>query len=240
MLLFGYPWRKARQRTIEWKVGKDLMPSPRNNKAKTGNTARPAKAKRKIKKSDAAPGTGSEPTETSRPLQSPPEAPALRNPLADRAARLREVDEELVLTFLSYYQALEQALMRAGYIRASHTPGTSQPDWPRFARHIQPRFDPDSSPVLQGAVAYMLWDEDNLDLRNERIEKFQPWENPDPHNDTVWLAELVQQTGRKLIQGLNFPGERWYDMAMVSAALFIVEEWSHLDLEVEKLLVSGL
>ena len=86
----------------------------------------------------------------------------------------------------------------------------------------------------------MLLDEDNLDLRNERIEEAYPWENPDPHNDIVWLAELLQHTWKRLIHWLNFPDAPAVDIAMVSAALFIVDAWAKIDPEVEKLLVSGL
>jgi hypothetical protein len=201
------------------------MPSPRNNKSKAGNNTRPPeKSKRKLTQKEIGPGTGNEPLDTALPLHAAPRAD------------VHESDDELVLTFLSHYQALELAMIRAGYTRSSHTPGTAQADWARFARSIQPRFDPKSSPVLEGAVAYMLLDDDYLELRNERIENAYPWENPDPHNDTVWLSELVQLTGRKLIQGLNFPRETGCDITMVTAALFIVEEWSQLDPEVERFL----
>jgi hypothetical protein len=151
----------------------------------------------------------------------------------------REYDEELVLTFLSHFNSLEQALVRAGYTQASHAPTTARADWGSFARHIEKQFDPDSSPVLQGAVAYLLCDPENRELRYERIGNSYPWENPDPHNDIVWLSELLQQTGARLLHELNFPGRPRCDLATISAAWFIVEAWSHLDPQVERLL-SGL
>jgi hypothetical protein len=206
------------------------MPAPRNTKSKTQSTPDPTKPKRKARKKDD--GRGTEPAGTALPPQPAPETVN-----ADWEC---DADEELVLTFLSYFQTLEHALMRAGYTQAGHTPGSAQPDWYRFARHIHPRFDPDSSEVLQGAVSYMLWDDDNLELRNERIENAHFWENADPNNDTVWLSELVQQTGRKVIHGLNFPAKPGVDIAMVTAAMFIVEEWLRLEPEMEGWKLSGL
>jgi len=148
----------------------------------------------------------------------------------------REYDEELALTFLSYYLALEQALVRAGFTRAGHTPGTAQADWARFARHIEAQFDPGSSPELEGSVAFLLADENNLERRNKRLEKSSPWENADANNDIVWISELVQQTGKMLAYGLNLPGRSGFDLSLVSAVFFIVQAWSHLDPQVESLL----
>lgn len=204
------------------------MPCPRNNKNKTGSNAHPAKSKRNAARNHPGPMTGDGPLETLLPAQS--------SPGEEEDAWL--VDEETVMFFLIRYQELEQALMRAGYTRASHTPGRAQPDWPRFARHIQPLHDARASEAVRCAAAFMLLDEDNLALREERLENAPPWENPDPHNDAIWLAELLQWTERKLFHGLNFVGTPGCDITMVTAALLIVDEWSRLDPEVEKLLGS--
>jgi hypothetical protein len=214
------------------------MPSPRNNKNKTQDPSGAAKSKKSIQKKEPRAGSHDKPAEAPQPI--PPWKDGINGPLPYINDELIEPDEETVLYFLSHYQALERALMRAGYTRAGHTSGSVQPDWPRFARHIQPRFEKDTEPVIQGAVAYMLLDEDHLALREERIENAHPWESPDPHNDTVWLAELLQQTRKRLIHWLNFPGAPAMDMAMVSAALFIVDAWSILDPQVEKLLGKGV
>ena len=72
---------------------------------------------------------------------------------------------ELALDFLTWYQALGQALVRAGFTRASRTPATGQPDWESFALHIEERFDPDSDGAVQGAVAYLSWSPANRALR---------------------------------------------------------------------------
>jgi hypothetical protein len=195
------------------------MPTPRNNKTKRTDTARPANTQKRREQNNTGPTSENEPPKTQSPTQ-------------DEVAR--RLDEQAVMHFLFRYQELEQAVMRAGYIRAGRTPGSSQPDWSRFARHIQSSFDRDSDPAVQGAVAYMLLEDDNLAQRNERLENSPLWEDPDPNNDTVWLAELLQQTWRKVIHALNFPGRPGCDMNMICAAEFILDAWAHLDPEVEK------
>ncbi len=145
-------------------------------------------------------------------------------------------DEELALTFLTYYHALEQAMMRAGFTRSGRTPGTSQADWHRFARHIEPKFDPDSSPVLQGAVSYLLWEDENLARRNQRLEEARPWESGSPFSDILWISELLQRTRNKLTYDLNLPGAPACDTAQVMASLMIVEEWGKLEPDVSQYL----
>lgn len=161
-------------------------------------------------------------------------------PPSSQAPANRDFDEELVLTFVCHYQALERALVRAGYRRAGRTPGSFQADWGRFAYHLEGRFNPAASPVLQGAVAHLLCEPDNLELREQRLENSFFWDITSPHRDIVWLSELIQLTGTRLVHGLNFPGRPRVDLAQVSAALFVLEEWAHLDPEVESLLVWGL
>jgi hypothetical protein len=175
-----------------------------------------------MEQSNTGSGTRNESAKTKHPRQA--------SPAQDNDAG--RVDEEAVLHFLFRYQELEQALMRAGYIQAGRTSGSSQPDWSRFARHIQSSFHPDSDPALHGAVAYMLWDDDNLAQRNERIEKSLIWE--DPNNNMVWLAELLQQIWRRVVHGLNLPGQQGCDITMICAAEFILDAWARLDTEVEK------
>ena len=85
----------------------------------------------------------------------------------------------------------------------------------------------------------MLLNEDNLERRKKRLEKSYPWDTQNPYLDIVWLSEVVQQTGQTLAFGLNLPWDVVVDLTLVSAAFFILQAWSHLDPEVESLLVSG-
>jgi hypothetical protein len=147
-----------------------------------------------------------------------------------------DADGELVLIFLTEFRALEQALIRAGFTKAGGTHGTAQPDWVRFVRHIERRFHPESSPELQGAVSYLLYDPDKLELRRERLQGSYPGETFSAHSDILWLSELVQEIGNKLIHGINFQKTPGYDTEYVMAALLVVEAWSYIDPTVESLL----
>jgi len=147
-----------------------------------------------------------------------------------------DFDEQLVLTFLTNYHSLEQALVQAGFTRAGHTPGNPRPDWGKFARHIERRFDPDSSPELMGAVCYLLGEPEEQELRRERLQASIPWELSSPASDILWLSELVQEIRNRLLLRINFADKAWSDDTGALAALFIVEAWSYIDPKVESML----
>jgi hypothetical protein len=68
------------------------------------------------------------------------------------------LDEDLVFSFLADYHSLEGALVRAGFTKPGPTAGNGRPDWSKFARHIEGKFDPASDPALEGTVCYLLAD----------------------------------------------------------------------------------
>jgi|WetSurMetagenome_2_1015567.scaffolds.fasta_scaffold1273768_1 hypothetical protein len=43
-----------------------------------------------------------------------------------------------------------------------------------------------------------------------------------------------------VIDALNFPKEEGHDTTQILSAMFVVEKWSHLDPQVESLLVAGM
>ena len=159
-----------------------------------------------------------------------------RQPPPDRNKREIEIDEELAITFLTEYHAIEQALVRAGFARAGRIPGSTQPDWERFVRHIERRFRPDSSEELQAAVSYLLIKPSLVELREQRLEYSFPWETASPRSDMIWLSELVQQVRNKLVLGINFPQSSGCDTATTMAALLVMEAWAYTDPQVERLL----
>lgn len=158
-----------------------------------------------------------------------------QEPQPTQGSRPDELDEEMALDFLAQYQDLEQALVAAGYTRAGHSPAQAQPDWVGFARHIEARFDADENPVIRAAVAHLLWAEENLEMRNGRLERTDPWENASPHNDIVWLSELIQHTKNRVTHDLMFPGRTGCDYNNVTAAMFVLEAWKQIDPQVEQL-----
>ena len=142
-------------------------------------------------------------------------------------------DEELVLIFLTEFQALEQALVRAGFTRPGGPARNPQADWARYARHIEARFRPDSSAELQGAVSYLLFEPENMERRRERLPDSYPGEPSSPHSDLVWLSELVQEAGNRLRHGINSLKGPGYETAYLTAVLFLVVALSHCDPAVE-------
>ena len=202
------------------------MPAKKNTKTTPVNNAKP-EIREKHRK-------------TAIPQIGHTEAEDLLQPSRERNDREKEIDEELVLTFLTEYHAFEQAMVRAGFTRAGRTPASKQPDLGRFARHIEKHFRPDASEMLEGAVAYLLCNPRNQELREERLEKSFPWETSDPQSDVVWLLELVQQTRNRLTLEINFPVTPGMDTTLVMAALFVVEAMANMDPEMESQLTSVL
>jgi hypothetical protein len=141
-----------------------------------------------------------------------------------------EIDEELALTFLTEYHAFEQALVRAGFTRAGRTPGSARPDWARYARHVETQFNHRQPEALQAAVAFLLYNPDHIELREQLLEESFPWETASPLSDVVWLSELIQQTHNQLTLSINFPQQSLTcDTALVLAVLFIMEALANMD-----------
>jgi hypothetical protein len=154
----------------------------------------------------------------------------MKDSLPTESSPDHDFDAETVLDFLAAYHALEAALVRAGFTRAGCNPGTLQPDWGGFIRHIEGQFDPESSPVLMGAVSYLLADPQMEELRTQRSI---------PASDILWLSEVVRGIRDRLLLQLNFPGMAWGDETDVAAASFIIRAWSKIDPQVESLLRLG-
>jgi len=211
------------------------MPSQQNNQNKTGQPARPTHSTRNASRKAAPVEIESEFPETTAAPQGDPEADDTSETLLDQEERGRRTAEQATLMYLSLYHDLEHALLRAGFIRARSTPGSSQPDWIGFARHIERRFQPDRSDGLKLAVTHLLEGGKNQVLRGQRLENYSPLENGIQH-DIDWIAELLQHTRNLLVHELNFPGRAGCDLNQIMAAMFVVQDWSHLDPQVEGLL----
>jgi hypothetical protein len=206
------------------------MPAKKNSPTKTKPTA----ASKATVGDKHRKGTGKKRGGSAVTDRRPSRAPSVRN------KREQEIEDDLALTFLTEYQAFEQALVRAGFTRPGRIPGSVQVDWERFARHIERHFRPDSSVELQGAVAYLLYEKCNQELRLTRLQHPLPWEIVSPLSDLVWLSELVQQTRNELMLGFQFPETSSLKMARVLAALLVVEGMAYTDPQLECLLNSVL
>jgi hypothetical protein len=153
--------------------------------------------------------------------------------LSNRGVPDNDIDEELILIFLTEFQALEQALIHAGFTTEGGPSRHPRADWVRYARHIEAWFRPDSSPELQGAVSYLLCEPDKLERRRERLQNSYPGETSYPYSDLVWLSELVQEAGNRLSHGINFLKTPGFDTAYLTAVLLVVAALSHCDPVVE-------
>jgi hypothetical protein len=203
------------------------MPATKNDKNDPANPAKPSK---KEPGEGALPGTQRERWRAVRALRELTRAEQEPPP----PTRYDEWDKEMVLDFLTRYQDLGQALVQAGFTRAGQTPGILLPNWEQFALHIEEQFDPESDPVLEGAVAYLNWNAENLARRNARIDKAEIWETYDVDNDMVWLAETIQRVAHQLTDEISHMDRQPCDDTQVSAALFVLMVWEEIDPEVAR------
>jgi hypothetical protein len=150
-----------------------------------------------------------------------------------------DLDGDLILTFMTEFQLLEQALVRAGFTCTGQNHGNGRVDWLRFIRYIEPRFRPESSPELEGAVSYLLYNPEKHALRRKRLQDDKPGETRSAHSDMLWLSELVLEIANKLTHGLPFLKKTDLDPDQVMAALFVVEAWSYCDPVIESLLTHA-
>jgi hypothetical protein len=203
------------------------MPATKSNK---NDPVDPKKPSKKERGEGALPGTELERWRAARTLRELTQAEEMPAP----STRYEVWDEEMAIDFLIRYHDLEQALVQAGFTKGSQTPGLVLPNWEQFALHIEEQFDPDSDPVLQGAVGYLNWHQENLDLRNARIDGAHPWETYDVDNDMVWLAESIQRVAHQLTDEINHMDRQPCDDTQLSAALFVLMAWAELDPEVAR------
>ncbi len=203
------------------------MPATKDNK---NHPADPSKPSKKGPVEGALPDTMRERYRAVRALREITQAKERPAP----PTRYDEWDEEMVIDFLIHYHDLEQALVRAGFVKGGPTPGTLLPNWEQFALHIEEQFDPDSDPVVQGAVAYLNWQPENLDRRNARIDEAHTWETYDVGDDMVWLAESIQRVAHHLTDEINHMDRQPLDDTQLSAVLFVLMAWEELDPEVAR------
>jgi hypothetical protein len=138
---------------------------------------------------------------------------------------LQELDEQLILTYLTYHRLLEQALVRAGFVMALSSNKRPRPDWYSWARHIEKQFDPLSSEEVGMSVAHLLDLRDDMEALPGRMQNRLTWESDSRFSDNLWLAEMIQRTSSLLTHRYNFAEAPGCDTPQLMAALFVVEAW---------------
>lgn len=147
-----------------------------------------------------------------------------------------DVELELALEFYAVYSSFENALIQAGFTRPGRNHSPSQPDWERFARHIEGRFNSGAEAPLEAAVSVLLGrsvkGHDGTDSALEEL----PAPVVDFESDNVHISLLIQAAGYSLYHGAGFPSSLFYDCELLAASLFVLEAWSHCDPLVESIL----
>jgi hypothetical protein len=203
------------------------MPATKNN---NNDPTDPAKPSKKERREGALPDTDRERYRAVRALREITQAAEKPAP----PTRYTKWEEELALDFLIRYRDLGQALIRAGFTKGGQAPGILLPNWEQFAMHIEERFDPASDEILQGAVSYLNWHEENLARRNARIDNSQTWETYDVDNDMVWLAECIQRVAHQLSDEINHLDQQPCDNTQLFAVLDVLMAWEEIDPEVAR------
>lgn len=159
----------------------------------------------------------------------------MNTPFLDKAFHQVDFDRELVFKFFTVFSLFEYALKNAGFCDLGRH-NEAQPDWPRFARSIEPQFNPNASPELSSAVSYML----NRPVMRQVIRNnslvFLHRTRPRGIGDVEWLSILIRGVRNNLFHGGKFRYDRPRDTELIINALIILESWSHCHKDVERLL----
>jgi hypothetical protein len=199
------------------------MPANKNDKNGTG----PSGTEEQIRVSNAAFDSSCEYGEASSVFPGDPRAG--RKHVAGPEPDIEdELDEELNLTYLACDRLFELALVRAGFVQVVSSYKQAQPDWYRWARHIEKQFDPGSAVELEAAVDHLLSLREDMESLPGRLQNRLTWESASPFSDNLCLAEMLQQTRLQLTHHYNIPATPGCDSAQVMAALFVAQEWLQL------------
>jgi hypothetical protein len=146
-----------------------------------------------------------------------------------------EAEEEMALAFLAQFRAFERALMKAGFRKAGFSHQQGLPDWEGFARHIERTFQPQGSPVVQAAVAYLL----GISVRrldDRELLQMVPSDRRFYESDSLWLAMVIRAAGRRLSSGLSRVSGRDCALEIHSACFMVLQAWAECEPAVGELL----
>lgn len=201
------------------------MPAKKKDKNRTGTGLSSLEENARV--SPAAIEMGGVAWEASSPFPGTPGDWRKRIPKPDPVA-LDEVDQHLILTYLTCHRLLEQTLVRTGFVMALSSNKQPRPDWYSWARHIEKQFDPLFSEELGMSVAHLLDLRDDMEALPGRMQNRITWVSDSRFSDNLWLAEMLQRTSLRLTHRYNFVDTPGCDTPQVMAALFVVEAWLQL------------
>jgi len=141
-----------------------------------------------------------------------------------------DANTDVVLTFFAQFSKFEKGLKRAGFTKMGPGARNIRPDWERFARHIEKRFDPESRPELQGAIAYIL----DRPIRRQTRRQI-----PGFRSDVLWMSTVIQETANNLSRSIHFERYSDSDIELVFACMVILSAFAECDPSLEKILNEG-
>lgn len=149
----------------------------------------------------------------------------MSTPFLDSVYEQVDFDRELVFKFFIVFSLFEYALKRARFRNES---GDVMPDWEKFAREIENRFDRQASPEIEEAVDYLL----NKPPKRQVVNGTLIWQErtrPTGKTDYEWLSLIIRAVRNNLFHGGKFIYERPRDTLLIQHSLTILEAWAQAD-----------
>jgi hypothetical protein len=156
----------------------------------------------------------------------------MSTPYFDELYKSVDFDRELVFKFFAVFSLFEYALKSAGFRNES---GDAMPDWEIFARKIEKRFNPKSSPEIEEAVKYLF----EKPPKRQVVHGTLGWQErtrPAGKTDCEWLSLIIRAVRNNLFHGGKFIYERPRDTLLIQHSLTILEAWAKADYRIKRAL----
>jgi len=140
-----------------------------------------------------------------------------------------ELDCDLVYEFFWKFSVFECALKREGFLKGN--PGkAAEPDWDRFGREVQGRFEQVSVPGFDEAVAELLRLSPQQQVVSTKNQLgWKPVERKEGESDEAFILRLLKTSRNNLFHGGKYPepdgpiDEIANNRSILRAALTILE-----------------
>ncbi len=137
-----------------------------------------------------------------------------------------DFDRELVFKFFAVFSLFEYSLKSAGFRNQS---GDAVPDWEKFARTIQRKFNPQVSDEVAEAVKYLVEKPPMRQTIDQGRLKWVERMKPEGKTDCEWLSLIVRAVRNNLFHGGKFVYQRPRDTLLIQHSLTVLEAWAQCD-----------
>jgi hypothetical protein len=146
--------------------------------------------------------------------------------------RIRNQDTDLIFEFFMVYSRFEASLKEAGFHRTARDEHV-EPDWRKFAKHVQDKLNPDISPEFRRAFDYYLNSPPKIQIvKNERLG-WKENTKRDKETDFAWVIRSIGIVRNNLFHGGKFPWNPWRDVTLLSHGLIILYTCLELEKQVQ-------